>query len=63
MASQTVADIVEANELLKEMEKDALAKLLKLNEHLTVIVYDYVSNTNLKDDGSQGGHVVLMTNK
>ena len=45
------------------MEKDALAKLLKLNEHLTVIVYDYVSNTNLKDDGSQGGHVVLMTNK
>ena len=45
------------------MEEDALAKLLKLNEHLTVIVYDDVSDTNLKDDGSQGGHVVLMTNK
>ena len=58
----TVADIIKANKLLKKMKEAVLVKLQKLNEHQTVIAYHDASYTNLKD-GSQGGYVVLVTDR
>ena len=40
------------------MNEDIFVKLPKLNEHLTVMQI-----ANLRDDGSQGGHVALVTDK
>ena len=63
MKNAILVDTVKANKLLKEMKEAALVKLLKLNEHLSVIAYHDVSDTNLKVGGSQGRHFVLVTNK
>ena len=59
----TVADMFNANKVLKKLRNDVVVRIPKLDDSATLkfVAYSDSSYANLKDGGSQGGFVILLT--
>ncbi|XP_066911985.1 uncharacterized protein [Clytia hemisphaerica] len=63
MKNATVADILDANKVLKKLQNDVMIKLPPLKDinHLKFVVHSDASYANLNDGGSQGGYIILLS--